>query len=178
MIARTLQDMFKRYRRPGDVVFAVFFLALSILLISQLGEQTEVAKRTKWYAQPALWPKISLYAMCAFAFLHWLSSAMSPRIAGRWTEVALWMRGFEYVAYFLIYVLAVPKIGYLPSTVLFCVFLAFRTGFRDMRALLAAAVFAVGVVIVFRGILAVKIPAGAIYDYLPDAIRSFALIYL
>lgn len=178
MIARTLQDMFRRYRRPGDVVFALAFLALSVFLISKIGEQTEVTKRTKWYAQPALWPTISLYAMCAFAFLHWLSSAMSPRIAGRWKEVALWLRGLEYVAYFLIYVIAVPVLGYLPSTVIFCVFLAIRAGFRQARYLAIAALFAVVVVIVFRGLLAVKIPAGAIYDHLPETLRSFALIYL
>ncbi|MEY8827168.1 tripartite tricarboxylate transporter TctB family protein [Sedimentitalea sp. XS_ASV28] len=178
MIARTLQDMFRRYRRPGDVVFALAFLALSVFLISQLGEQTEVTKRTKWYAQPALWPTISLYAMCAFAFLHWLSSAMSPRIAGRWKEVALWLRSLEYVAYFLIYVIAVPVLGYLPSTMIFCVFLAIRTGFRQARCIAIAALFAVVVVIVFRGLLAVKIPAGAIYDHLPETLRSFALIYL
>ena len=81
MIAKTLQDMFKRYRRPGDFVFATLFLVFSVLLLTQLGEQTQVTKRTKWFAQPGFWPMVSLWAMTLFAFFHWLSSAMSPRIS-------------------------------------------------------------------------------------------------
>lgn len=178
MIARTLQDMFKRYRRPGDVVFAALFLAISLFLISQIGEQTQVTKRTKWFAQPALWPTISLYAMGGFAALHYLSSVLSPRIAGRWSEVALWLRGLEYVAYFLIYVLAVPYLGYLPSTVIFAILLTLRAGFRGPRPILCAVGFGIAVTVIFRGFLSVRIPAGAVYDFLPDGLRSIALIYL
>ncbi|MCT4610611.1 MAG: tripartite tricarboxylate transporter TctB family protein [Pelagimonas sp.] len=178
MIAKTLQDMFKRYRRPGDVVFAVLFLAFSVFLLSQLGEQTKVVRRTKWFAQPGLWPTIGVWGMVVFSFLHWLSSAMSERISGRWTEVSVWVRSFEYVAYFLIYVLLVPQLGYLPSTMLFAVFLTLRAGFRGSGAVAIAALFGFAVTIVFRGFLQVKIPAGALYDYLPDFIRAFALTYL
>ena len=178
MIARTLQDMFKRYRRPGDIVFATFFFALSIFLISQIGTQTEAVPRAKWFAQPSLWPKISLYSMCTFAFFHWLSSTVSPRIAGRWVEVVFWVRSFEYVFYFLIYVLIVPQIGYLPATVIFAVFLALRAGFRGLKPILIAIAFGISVTVIFRGFLAVRIPAGAIYEYLPDSIRTFFLIYL
>lgn len=178
MIAKTLQDMFKRYRRPGDVVFAVLFLGFSVFLLTQLGEQTKAVKRTKWFAQPNLWPMISLWAMVIFGFLHWLSSAMSPRLLGRWTEVGFWVRSFEYIAYFLVYVMLVPILGYLPSTVLFAVFLALRTGFRDARTVGIAALFGVFVTVIFRGFLQVKIPAGAVYEYLPDSVRAFALTYL
>lgn len=178
MIARTLQDMFKRYRRPGDVVFAAVFLALSLFLLSDLGDQTRVTKRTKWFAQPGLWPSIALYAMAGFAAFHWISAVLSPRIAGRWREVALWARGIEYVAYFLLYVLIVPILGYLPATMLFTVFLTLRCGFRGRRPILFALLFAAAVTLIFRGLLSVRIPAGAVYDYLPDGLRSFALIYL
>ncbi len=178
MIAKTLQDMFKRYRRPGDVVFAAIFLLFAVFLLTQLGAQTKVVKRTKWFAQPGFWPMISLWAMVTFGFLHWLSSAISDRIPGRWVEVRFWLRAFEYVAYFLIYVLVVPLLGYLPSTVLFAVFLAIRTGFRDPRSVGLAALFGVAVTVIFRGFLQVKIPAGAAYEYLPESVRAFALTYL
>ena len=35
--ARTLQDLFKRYRRPGDLVFAILFLVFSIWLFKPVG---------------------------------------------------------------------------------------------------------------------------------------------
>ena len=31
--AKTLQDLFKRYRRPGDLVFALAFMAFSLFLL-------------------------------------------------------------------------------------------------------------------------------------------------
>ncbi|MEW2915788.1 tripartite tricarboxylate transporter TctB family protein [Ruegeria sp. ANG10] len=178
MIAKTLQDMFKRYRRPGDVVFALAFLVFAVFLLTQLGEQTKVVKRTKWFAQPGFWPMVSLWAMAIFAFLHWLSSAMSDRIPGRWPEVAFWFRSLEYVVYFLVYVAVVPLLGYLPSTVLFAVFLAVRTGFRSPGAIGLAAAFGIAVTVIFRAFLQVKIPAGAAYEYLPESVRAFALTYL
>ncbi len=178
MIAKTLQDVFKRYRRPGDIVFAALFLAFAVFLWLNIDTQTQVAKRAKWFAQPALWPTIAVSGMAVFAALHFLSSALSPRIPGRWTEVSFWAMSLEYVAYFLIYVAAVPKVGYLPATVIFALFLALRTGFRNPKALGISAIFGVLVVVIFRGFLQVKIPAGELYQHLPDSIRVFALTYL
>lgn len=178
MLAKTLQDLFKRYRRPGDIVFAVLFLAFAIFLFTQIGEQTKITKRTKWFAQPGLWPTISISGMVIFGALHFISSAMSPRIPGRWREVAFWLQSFEFVAYFLIYVVMVPWLGYLPSTVVFAVFLALRCGFNSGPAIGSSVLFAVTVAVVFRGLLQVKIPAGALYEHLPDSIRVFALTYL
>jgi len=170
--------MFKRYRRPGDIFFAILFLLFAIFLLSQLGAQTAEVERTKWFAQPNFWPMVSIWAMVLFGFLHWLSSAMSPRIQGRWTEVTFWLRALEYVLYFLIYVQLVPFLGYLPSTVLFAVFLALRTGFRTPGVIGIAVFFGVAVTFIFRAFLQVKIPAGALYQYLPDTMRVFALTYL
>lgn len=118
MIAKTLQDMFRRYRRPGDIVFAFLFFGFSLFLLSQIGAETQAVKRTKWFAQPALWPKIAIWGMVLFSGLHLLGSFLSPRIPGRLREVTFWLMSLEYVAYFLIYVVAVPWLGYLPSTML------------------------------------------------------------
>jgi hypothetical protein len=175
--ARTLQDLFKRYRRPGDLVFAVAFLALAIFLLSQLGNQTQWVARTKLFAQPAFWPAISLAAMALFAILHLVGSILSPRIEGRWVEVGFWARSLEYACWFMAYVLIVPLLGYLLSTLLFTVTLALRAGYRDFNYLLAAAAAGLGVVLIFKTFLQVKVPGGKLYEILPEAMRAFMLTY-
>lgn len=179
MLTKTLQDLFQRYRRPGDIVFAVLFLAFALFMAWQLPEQTQVVKRTKWFAQPALWPKVAVWSMVVFGALHLLGSVLSPRIPGRWRELAFWLQSFEYVLYFLIYVTAVPWLGYLPATVIFALFLAFRAGFRKPSTLGLVAIFGVIIPIIFRGLLQVKIPAGAWYSSMPQGpIRDLFLLYL
>ncbi|WP_171235792.1 tripartite tricarboxylate transporter TctB family protein [Ruegeria sp. HKCCA6837] len=178
MIAKTLQDMFRRYRRPGDIVFATMFFVFSLFLLSQLGSETQVVKRTKWFAQPALWPTIAIWGMVVFSGLHLLSSFLSPRIPGRLREITFWLKSLEYVVYFLIYVVTVPWLGYLPSTMLFAALLTVRLGFRLPGAFCIALVFGAVVAIVFRALLQVNIPAGRVYEYLPDGLRAFALTYL
>jgi hypothetical protein len=48
----TLQALFKRYRRPGDIVFAWAALIISVLLLSQLMDQTAWRAGGKLFAQP------------------------------------------------------------------------------------------------------------------------------
>ncbi|MCP5087063.1 MAG: tripartite tricarboxylate transporter TctB family protein [Rhodobacteraceae bacterium] len=174
---QTLQDLFKRYRRPGDLVFAVVFLAFSIFLLSQIGAETKWVKRTKLVAQPAFWPAVSLIGMVFFASLHWLSSALSPRIYGRLAEVTFWARSLEYAFWFMAYVTIVPWLGYLPATPLFAVLLALRVGYRAPRMLISAALTGIAVVLVFKTFLQVKVPGGQLYESLPDGLRAFMLTY-
>lgn len=173
----TLQQMFQRYRRPGDIVFAAAFLAFSIFLLSQLGNQTSWKNGAKLAAQPSFWPAVSLGAMTFFAALHLLGSALSPRIDGRWKEIGFWMRALEYVLWFMVYVWMVPLIGYLLATILGATLLALRAGYRTRTMLLSAAVGGFLVVVIFKSFLQVKIPGGAIYELLPTAARSFMLTY-
>ena len=77
---KTLQDLFKRYRRPGDLVFAVIFMMFALFLLINLDGQTTWVKRTKLVAQPAFWPMVSVWLMALFAALHLLGSVVSPRI--------------------------------------------------------------------------------------------------
>jgi hypothetical protein len=170
--------MFRRDRHPGDFVFSVVFLLISIALISQLGEQVEWVKRTKFFAQPAFWPTVSLIGMLFFAVLYFLGSLASPRTPGRGTELTMWARSLEYAAWFLIYVWIVPKIGYLGATILFTLILTYRVGYRTQGMFVGAAAMAMGIVVIFKAFLQVKIPAGQIYEYLPDGIRNFMLLYL
>ncbi|MEZ5799994.1 MAG: tripartite tricarboxylate transporter TctB family protein [Nitratireductor sp.] len=151
MKLKTLKQLFQRYRRPGNLFFATLFLAGSLFLVSQLSVQTQWRAGTKMSAQPALWPIISLAGMTIFAALNWISSVSSPRIPGRWEEV-YGARSIEYVLWFMVYVAMVPLLGYLPSSIIFAVTLAVRCGYRDARMLLAAALVAVAIVLLFGDI--------------------------
>ena len=175
---KTLQQLFQRYRKPGDLIFAIFFLAFSVVLLTQLGDQTRWVARKSLFVQPRFWPSVAVIGMVVFGALHLIGSLWSPRIMGRLKELWLWTRSLEYVAWFLIYVTLVPITGYLPTTLAFSVLLALRVGYRDRKTLLAAAGAGFAIVILFRTLLQVKIPGGAIYEYLPDGMRAFMLTYM
>ncbi len=175
--ARTLQDLFKRYRRPGDLVFAVVFLVFSVWLFSQLGNETRWMTRTRLFSQPSFWPAVSLTCMTLFAILHWIGSICSPRIYGRWVEVGFWLRTVEYALWFMGYVLIVPFIGYLPSTVVFALVLTLRAGYRNKRFFVSAFLSGCAIVVIFKSFLQVKVPGGLVYEYLPDGLRAFMLTY-
>lgn len=174
---KTLKQLFQRHRRPGNLFFATIFLILSLFLLSQIGNQTVWKSSTRFYAQPALWPIVSLVGMTLFALLNWISAWVSPKIAGRWLEVQFWLRSFEYVLWFMAYVYVVPLLGYLPSTVLFAVVLALRVGYRTPKMIGFSVLMAVSVVVVFKSFLQVRVPGGQIYEWLPDFMRSFMLTY-
>lgn len=174
---KTLQSLFKRYRRPGDIVFAWILLIASLLLLSQLWSQTTWRSGNPLFAQPRFWPGVSLTGMALFAGLHLLGSALSDRIEGRWPEVWLWICSLEYAGWFIGYALLVPITGYLPTTLAFAVCLALRAGYRSSAALLAAAGSALVIVVLFKTLLQVSLPGGQIYQYLPDGLRQIFLTY-
>jgi len=177
MSAKNTQGLFKRHRRPGDLIFSLLFLALCVFLIVNLEDQTTWSKGTKLPAQPAFWPYLSVGVMTFFALLHLVSGLLSPAVKGRWLEVAFWLRSFEYAAWFMVYVFVVPILGYLLSTILFTGLLSVRLGFRSTNHLLLAVIFGIAVVVLFKTFLQVKVPGGQIYEYLPTALRSFMLTY-
>ncbi|WP_323771821.1 tripartite tricarboxylate transporter TctB family protein [Antarctobacter sp.] len=176
---QTFQDLFKRYRRPGDLVFAGLFCLLALFLFVMLPQETQWVKRTKLFAQPAFWPVVSVGAMLLFSLLHLFGALVSDRIPGRGVEVLAWLKSVEYAGWFMAYVLMVPVVGYLAGSVVFACVLAWRLGYRSARWLLMSAVFAVVVVVVFKSLLQVKIPAGQVYELLPaGALRTFLMTYL
>lgn len=173
----TLQVMFKRYRRPGDIVFALALLVFSLWLLSQLSSQTTWKAGGKLTAQAPLWPAISVGGMVLFASLHTIGSLLSPRIPGRWKEVGIWFRSIEYALWFMLYVILVPILGYLFVTMLMCFMLALRAGYRRRTMLCASVVSGILVVVIFKSFLQVKVPGGQVYEYLPTTLRSFMLTY-
>lgn len=177
--SRTAQfiRLFHRERRPGDLVFAVIFFALSAFLVASIRSQTIWDEGTNFYAQPRFWPALSLGGMTFFAALHWISSASSPRILGRWREVWLWARSLEYAAWFLGYVLLAPILGYLIATLLAGAVLMVRVGYRNVAAIATMMLTTFVIVLIFKTTLRVNLPGGAIYEYLPTALRSFMLTY-
>ncbi|MEQ6247590.1 tripartite tricarboxylate transporter TctB family protein [Sulfitobacter sp. HNIBRBA3233] len=176
---QTLQDLFKRYRRPGDLLVAALSLAFALFLAVNLPGQTTWVARVQLFAQPAFWPTVAVAAMVLFSALHLIGALVSERIPGRWAEVGECLKAVEYVVWFMVYVLLVPWLGYLPSTIAFTLLLTYRLGYRGMRWSLAALALAVGVVVVFKSGLQVRIPSGALYELLPTGpLRTFVMTYL
>lgn len=172
----SLAGILRRERRPGDLVFALAFMVFSLTVLFLLPSQTTWVDSTILFAQPAFWPIVGVLMMVGFGAVQLLSSIVSTRQEGRGTEVVYWLRSLEFVAWFLCYVWIVPLIGYLPATVLFAMLLCLRLGYRSKSSLFWAASFGFLVVTVFKAGLQVKVPAGAIYAYLPDSIRTFMMV--
>lgn len=176
---KTFQDLFKRYRRPGDFFIALLSLLFALFLLVNLPGQAQWMDRAKTVAQPALWPGIAVIGMVVFSALHLLGAIVSDRIPGRMAEVLEWLRAVEYAGWFMAYVWLVPYLGYLPATLVFCIALTLRLGYRGWRWMLVASVFAIAVVVIFKSFLQVRIPAGAIYEWLPSGpFRTFMMSYL
>jgi len=89
-----------------------------------------------------------------------------------------WFGALEYAGYFLLYVAAVPRLGYLPATLIALPLLTWRLGYRAPRMLIISALFGVTVVVLFKSLLQVKIPGGSVYELLPAAARNFMILYL
>ena len=106
------------------------------------------------------------------------------RLRRRWPlradriEARRWLEPFEFLIWFMAYVMAVPILGFLPMSVVFACALTWRLGYRDRTTLWIAAGFAVAMVLLFKGFLGVNIPGAAIYEVLPSGLRSFFLTTL
>ena len=167
------------FHRPGGVIFAGLFLAIAVLLFSQLGAETKFSAKAwgtkKMFAQPGFWPGVGIIGMCVFGILHAIA-AWSRRAGREVFEAVQWLRALEYLGWFMAYVWAVPFIGYLPATLIFMGALAVRAGYRNRRMILAALATGLGIVLVFKTMLSVKIPGGALYAVLPDWLRNIAIL--
>ena len=168
----------KRFKGPlrGQLLFAIVFVVAAMLLLSQLGDQTIWAKRTKFFAQPRFWPAVSIAGMVLFGGLHLWKLPRRKFIRSDYIEWKTWFFAIEWVLWFLAYVILVPVVGYLPVTVIFMPILVWRMGYRSKNMIWISVTFGVFVVILFKAFLDVKIPGGAMYEYLPGSLRSFFII--
>lgn len=168
--------IFPEGRKPGEMLFSLLLLLVAGALLAALPWQTTWLDGRGLAAQPRFWPALSLSGVILFAILHKLSRNKLDRTPGRWLEGLTWVRSLEFIGWYLVYVAAIPVIGYLLATVIFCTLLALRVGYRG-KTLLWAALFGLGVVLVFKTAMNVKIPGGAIYEYAPEQLRYILLRY-
>ncbi len=175
-------DIPTQTRKVGDTVFATGCLLFSLFLLWNMTDQTVWAGGNKWSAQPAFWPRLAVIGMSLFSALYLLQSLTDARRAERLTglgeEILLWVFSLEYAVWFMAYVFVTPIIGYLAGSVLFAVALALRVGYRSRLALVSAVGVGLCTVFLFKSFLQVKIPGGSVYQYLPDALRNFSILYL
>lgn len=161
--------------RPGVLVFIALFVLFSIFLLSQLAAETRFVPNGKLVEQPRFWPAIGVLSMAGFGLAQ---IALSWRVKAGWApgEMLVWLRAFEYLAWFMAYVAVVPVLVYLATTMAFTTSLAFRQGYRGIRSLGTAALLGLAIVLVFKTGLSVKIPGGAVYEYLHGSLRSFMIV--
>lgn len=169
-------DFFPDGRKRGEILFSALMILMGGLLLGALPWQTSWIDGRGLAAQPRLWPAISLVGLIVFAALHFGARLSAKRTPGRWHEGLAWIMSLEYIAYYLTYVWAISVVGYLLATCCFCIGLGYRIGYRGW-ALWIAFAFALFVVLVFKAGFNVKIPAGAIYEYAPEAIRYTLIRY-
>lgn len=166
---------------PGEVLLSALLALIAVVLLAQFGEQTRISKRAAIWSQPGFWSGVGLVLMAVGAAAHGWNRWRHRGRAQPLVALALardWLRPLEYAGWFLTYVYATTLLGYLPATVLFCVSLAFRTGVRQPRVLAAMAGVAVLLVVVFKALLRVNVPGGALYDWLPPPVAAFFIAYL
>lgn len=162
--------------RGGQLVFALVFFVFAVFLLSMLSSETRYSSGKQLFAQPRFWPGAAVLGMVLFGLGH-LWNCFKTRGGKVGPELFLWIRSLEYLTWFMAYVFVVPLIGYLLATVVFMVLLVFRLGYRSSRMLIKAAIVGLIVVLIFKTGLAVRIPGGAVYEYLPQALRSFMITY-
>lgn len=170
----------KNYSR-SEIIFSTAAFIFAIVLLALIGDQTTWINGQPFTKQPAFWPAISIIGMIVtgafelyFVWQRYKTVNLNQKIT---TEMLRWLQACEYLVWFMIYVWLVPFIGYLIATLIFTVLLTYRLGYRTKKKLLLAAVTGIIIVVIFKSLLSVKIPAGAIYDYLPDALRNFMVLY-
>ena len=162
--------------RRGQLIFALSFFGLTLLLLSLITSETRWVAKTKLVAQPRFWPAIALTGMAVMGGLHlYLLPWRRVTRYDLW-EARKWVSVGEFALWFMAYVLLVPILGYLPVSVVFVPALSWRMGYRSRGMMGLSVCFAIGVVVLFKTFLSVKIPGGAVYDYLPDALRSFFIV--
>lgn len=164
--------------------FAACALLFACALLAQAGRQLRWLASVDLHKQPGFWSLLALAGMTVFALLLLCNNraalSSAARAAERSNTVAnnaagLWgyLGALEYAFYFLVYVFAVPRIGYLPATLLGFALLTWRAGYRDGEMFAYSQIAGLAIVLVFKTGLQVKIPGGALYTLLPDALRNF-----
>ncbi|MCA1493206.1 tripartite tricarboxylate transporter TctB family protein [Ensifer sp. NBAIM29] len=155
---------------------AVIFCAVAIVLIGLAPFATRPQPMDKgWYLAPINWPLISLaLALVSGAILSWRfwASYRSTEDHDAFQRESLWAFGgmgaaIEYSVYFCIYLVGVSYLGFAIATVLFLQFVAWRSGLRGRKWVLATLVVAIGIVLIFRLGIDLWFPLAPVFKFLP-----------
>lgn len=93
-------------------------------------------------------------------------------------ELSKYAAALEFVVYFIVYTILVPRLGYLLSTLILGTFLTWRLGYRTPVWILRGLACSFVTVLVFRSFLQIKTPGSIwLYDHLPSSARAFMLTY-
>jgi len=165
--------------KRAEFVYGVAAFLFAVFLLTQFRNQTVWVDGLQLTKQPAFWPIVSILGMVVFGTFELIISWR--RFATRqgtpvFEELVFWLHCLEWPFWFLGYVLVVPYLGYLPTTLVYFAILSIRLGYRSPRMILIALVTGLVIVLIFKSFLSVKIPGGLIYNYLPDALRNFLII--
>ena len=175
-----VRELIEPRHHRAEIVYGAAALLVALVLLLSTPWQTSWVEGKPLSSQPASWSVGAIIGMTLFGLFEfrfaWRRNA-SGRGESISAEVFDWIRSTEYALWFMAYVFAVPVIGYLPATLVFCASLTWRLGYRSRRMMLAALATGVASVVLFKTLLEVKIPGGAIYEYLPTALRNFLVLY-
>jgi len=170
----------KRFSLPALAMLAVLTF-VSFLLLFLVPYETRWFRRVPFFLQPGFQAYVVLTAMAFFSTLALIAELRRYRfhkghqLAFLGEELLTWLRSLEYALWFIVYAVAIPALGYLPATLGFMLILGVRVGVRSKRNLLVLTMVAIVTVVLFRGVLTVKMPAGAYYEHLPEPVRGFAI---
>ena len=182
--AESAPKLFEVRRRPGDLFFAGVLFLLALFLLSRLPAETRWFNRVDLPLQPRFWPAVVLGAFALFSGLHllqswtaWRKTVPRPPTAPLLPagELLRWLRPLEFALYFVAYAASIPWLGYLLSTAAFMPLLGLRTGVRSLSGLGLLAGMGIGIVLVFKTGLEVRMPPGALYDLFPPQVRNFLI---
>jgi len=159
----------------GALSFALLFFAVMVFLLFSIGEQTRWVSGKALTSQPRFWPAVTLGLTAFFSAAYLLTTVVSRAKFDGGREWLQWLRAVEFVIWFAAYSALVPILGYLIATVLVCVSLTWRLGYRSANYLKAALVSGISIVLFFRVLLGIHIPGGALYEKLPQPLSNFML---
>ena len=173
-------DTDQEANRLESLALTLIFAGISVVLLALIGVATRHGPADAgWWTRPALAPGVALSLLAganlltlwrAIADLRARPATADERGEAR-LKIAGWLRPIEFLGYFAIYLYALQHIGYFAATLLFIVGLLLRVGLRSPGWLLAGALAAVSMMLVFRVGLGVWMPAPEAFDLFPQAIR-------
>ena len=163
----------------GQRIFAICVLLIAVTLLFFADSELKWKKNVDFHRQPGFWSIIGLSGMAFFSTLELIMPPWKMEIPAyfHWKSWLFnWFGPLEFAAYFLIYVYLVPKLGYLPTTLLVFPLLVLRVGYRERKYLAYSWIVGIVIVVLFKTFLQVKIPGGELYSIFPDAIRNFLIL--